>query len=486
MAGKADMIIIGGGPGGYVAALRAAQLGARVALIERDRVGGTCLHRGCIPTKALLEVAGALRSLGRLGDLGIRVAGWEVDLGQVRRFRDRPVRTLARGVESLLAAAGVEVVRGEARLCAPGRVEVLPPEGGAAAVLEAARLVIAVGSLPAPLPLPGGEHCWDSDAAVALPEVPRRLAVVGGGPVGVEMASVYAALGAEVTVVEFLPRLLPREDAEVGEALGRALARQGIRVLTGTRVTALEPAAEGGFRLSLAAAAPEGASAAPGGGAPAAGGPPAVLEADRVLVAVGRRPAVRGLGLDRLGLPEGWIRSDDAGRTAVPGVYAVGDVTGRSLLAHAASAQGIAAVEHALGHAPTVRLDPVPSCTFTRPEVASVGLTEEAARSRGEDVRVGRFPFSANGKASAMGERDGFVKVVAARGSGRLLGVHVLGPDASTLIHEAALALAADLTLADVERTIHAHPTLSESFAEACLAAEGRAIHLPGAGGGVV
>lgn len=480
MAGKADMIIIGGGPGGYVAALRAAQLGARVALIERDRVGGTCLHRGCIPTKALLEVARAVRSLARLGDLGIRVAGWEVDLGQVRRFRDRPVRMLARGVESLLEAAGVEVVRGEARLSAPGRVEVFAPEGGAAAVLEAARLVIAAGSLPAPLPLPGGEHCWDSDAAVALPEVPRRLAVVGGGPVGVEMASVYAALGAEVTVVEFLPRLLPREDADVGEALGRALGRQGIRVLTGTRVTALEPAAEGGFRLSLAAAPPEGATVAAGGGTPA------VLEADRVLVAVGRRPAVRGLGLNRLGLPEGWIQTDDAGRTAVPGVYAVGDVAGRSLLAHAASAQGIAAAEHALGHAPTVRLDVVPSCTFTRPEVASVGLTEEAARSRGEDVRVGRFPFSANGKASAMGERDGFVKVVAARGSRRLLGVHVFGPDASTLIHEAALALAANLTLADVERTIHAHPTLSESFAEACLAAEGRAIHLPGAGGGVL
>lgn len=475
MAGKADIAIIGGGPGGYVAALRAARLGARVTLIERDRLGGTCLHRGCIPTKALLEVARALRSLARLGDLGIRVAGWQADLEQVRRFRDRPVRTLSRGVESLLQAAGVEVVRGAARLAAPDRVEVLAPEGtGVAARVEAARLVIAVGSLPAPLPLPGGERCWDSDAAVALAEVPRRLAVVGGGPVGVEMASVYAALGAEVTIVEFLPRLLPREDAEVGEALGRLLQRQGIRVLTGARVTALEPAAEGGFRLSLAAAAP---------------GPQAVppaLEADRVLVAVGRRPAVEGLGLERLGLSEGWIRTDDVGRTAVQGVYAVGDVTGRSLLAHAASAQGIVAAEHALGHAPSIRLDLVPSCTFTWPEAASVGLTEAAARSRGEDVLVGRFPFSANGRASAMGERDGFVKVVAARGTRRLLGVHALGPDASTLIHEAALALASNLTLADVERTMHAHPTLSESFVEACLAAEGRAIHLPGAGGSVV
>ncbi len=466
MAARADIIVVGGGPAGYVAALRAARLGARVALVERDGLGGTCLQRGCIPSKALLEVARALRALGRFREMGVRVGAWELDLEQVRRWRDRPVRLLARGVEALLGAAGVEVIRGEARLEAPGRVAVRLPEGEEAR-LEGRWLLLATGSLPAPLPACAGAACWDSDRALALPEVPSRLAVIGGGPVGVELGSVYAALGSRVTVVEALPRLLPREDAEVGVALARSLERQGIAVLTGARLARLEAPQGAGFVLHL--------EPAPG----AAAGGPVRLEADRVLVAVGRRPAVAGLGLARLGLPEGWIEVDDEGRTAVPGVLAAGDVTGRVLLAHAASAQGIAAVEAALGHPRTVRLDLIPSCTFTWPEVASVGLTEEAARARGWDVLVGRFPFSASGRAAAAGEREGFVKVVADRGTRRLLGVHIFGPDASTLIHEAALALAAGLTLSDVERTVHAHPTLSEAFGEACLAAEGRALHLP-------
>lgn len=465
-----------------MAALRAARLGARVVLIEQDALGGTCLNRGCIPSKALLEVARTIRSLGRAGEMGIRVAGWSVDLEQVRRWRDRPVRLLARGVERLLQAAGVEVVRGRGVVAGPGAVDVLDVDTGARADrVEAPRLFLAAGSLPAPLPLPGGGY-WDSDRALELPEVPPRLAVIGGGPIGVEMASVYAALGAEVFLIEMAPRLLPREDGEVGEALARALQRQGIRIHTATRVTGLDPLG-GGYRLGLAGPGPVGDT----GGGPAvgtAGGPggatgPAGLEVDRVLVAIGRRPASEGLGLENVGLPAGWVRVDAGLQTAVPGVYAFGDITGRYLLAHAASAQGVVAAERALGHPPSVNLDLVPACTFTWPEVASVGLTEEAARAAGHDLLVGRFPFTASGKAAAMGERDGFVKVVADRGSRRLLGAHVIGPDASTLIHEAALGLAAGVTLADVERTIHAHPTLSESFAEACLAADGRALHLP-------
>ncbi len=467
MEGKADLVIVGGGPAGYVAALRAAQLGARAVLVESGDVGGTCLNRGCIPTKALLAVAHTVETLRQAQRLGVRVDGWSLDLAAVRRHRDRAVRTLRSGVEALLRAAGVEVIAGVGRLAGPGRVEVYDrpaeaiPASHPAAVLEGRNILLAPGSLPAALPSLPAERLWDSDAALALEAVPERLVVIGGGPVGVEFADLYAALGSRVSVVEALPRLLPRQDAELGEGLARALERRGIRVHAGTRVTALEGEAGSGFRLAL-----EGE-----------GAPPA-LEADAVLVAVGRRPNVAGLGLESIGLPAGWVAVDGSMRTAVPGLFAAGDVTGQHLLAHAAAAQGVAAVETTLGRQPRLRLDLVPACVFTWPEVASVGLGEEAARSQGREVVVGRFPFSANGRATAEGEREGFVKVVAEAGTGRLLGVHVLGPAASTLVHEAALAIAAGFGLGDIDRVIHAHPTFSEALSEACLAAEGRALHL--------
>lgn len=472
MTQKADLVIIGGGPAGYVAALCAARIGASVVLVEKDALGGTCLNRGCIPSKALIRVARTLRSLARAGEMGIRVDDWSVDLEGVRRWRDRPVRVLVRGVEQLLAAAGVEVVRGRAALAAAGAVDVEPEGGGGSALrYEAPKVFVATGSLPAPLPLPGGGECWDSDRALALEGIPAALAIVGGGPVGVEMAEVYAALGARVSVIEFLPRLLPREDAELGAALGRSLQRRGINVLTSTRLVSLGKGEEGGYRLDLAPAGSDG------DGAAGVGDVPSFLEVEAVMAAVGRRPAVRGLGLDRVGLSEGWLQTDSFMQTSVPGLYAIGDVTGRSLLAHAGSAQGIVAAEHAFGREPTVNLETVPSCTYTWPEVASVGLSEEAARSRGHRVIIGRFPFSANGKAAAAGEREGLVKVVAEEGSRRLLGCHIFGPEASLIIHEAALALVLGATLSDVERTIHAHPTYSEAFAEGCLAADGKALH---------
>lgn len=471
---KADLVIVGGGPAGYVAALRAAQLGAGVVLLEGAEVGGTCLNRGCIPTKALLAVAHTVESLRQAGRLGVRVEGWSLDLPAVRRHRERAVRTLRGGVEKLLRDAGVRVVAGWGRLSGPGRVEVhagpAPAAGGGRAprapepadVLEARNVLLAPGSLPAAPQGLAAEGLWDSDAAQRLEKVPERLAVIGGGPVGVEFADLYAALGARVTLVEVLPRLLPREDADLGAALARALERRGVAVHVGTRVAGLEGDGGGGFRLKL-----EG------------DGAPPVVEADAVLVAVGRRPNVAALGLESVGLPAGWVAVDEAMRTAVPGLLAAGDVTGRHLLAHAASAQGIVAVEAAFGHRPRLRMDLVPACVFTRPEVASVGLSEEAARSQGRDVVVGRFPFSANGRAAAEGEREGFVKVVAEAGTGRLLGAHVLGPGASALVHEAALAIAAGLGLDDVEGVIHAHPTFSEALPEACLAAAGRPLHGP-------
>lgn len=459
MVRRADIVIIGGGPGGYVAALRGAQLGARAVLIERDRLGGTCLNRGCIPTKALLEVARTLGALRRARDMGVKAAGVSVDLPQVRRHRDRAVRTLATGVRHLLASAGVEVLAGHGVLRGPSTVAVAGPGGSAEELLEAGAVILATGSVPAP---PLCQGFWDSDAALAVEAVPESLAIIGGGPVGLELAVIYHALGSRVTVIEMAPRVLPREDGEVGEELARVLERRGIRILTGTRVRAAEKLSDGGFVLRT-----EGV------------GGEASLAAAAVLSAVGRRPACEGLGLEVVGLPAGWIAVDERMATAVPGLYAVGDVNGRSLLAHAASAQGIVAVEAVLGRAPSVDLSLIPSCTYTWPEAASVGLTEEAARSAGADVAVGRFPFSANGRAAAAAEREGFVKVVVEKSTGRLLGVHILGPHASTMIHEACLALATRATLADVERTVHAHPTFSEAFAEACLGAQGRALHLP-------
>lgn len=472
MRAKADVLVIGGGPGGYVAALRAAQLGARTVLVEKDRLGGTCLNWGCIPTKALLEVAKAADLAARGRELGVRVTGVEIDLGQVRRYRDRVVRQLVGGVRSLLAAAGVEVVAAEGRVAGPGVVT------AAGERLQAENVVIATGSTPAMLPLGiPPEHLWDSTRALELAAVPRHLAVIGGGPVGLEFATIYRALGAEVTVIEVLPRLLAREDEEIGELLAQALRRRGIEVRTAVRVSRVEGSPEQGFRLWLqpggAPAAGSGADAPPGSGADA------VVEADAVLMAVGRRPATAGLGLAELGLGEGWIDADERQRTRVPGLYAVGDVTGRHLLAHAASAQGVVAAESATGHVPVVRLDHVPSCVFTWPEVASVGMTAPVAREAGLEVTEGRFPFAANGRAATMGERQGLVKVVAEKVSGRLVGAHIIGPEASTMIHEIALGLTVGATLADVEATIHAHPTVSEALAEACLAAGGRALHLP-------
>lgn len=464
---RADVAIIGGGPAGYVAALRAAQLGARVVLVERDRPGGACLFRGCIPTKALLEAVRTARALGRAREMGLLAGEVRWDLAGLRRWRDRAVRPVAEGVKQLLQGAGVTVLAGQGRLNGPGRVEVLVEGGRVAESLESPAVVLAAGSLPSPLPL--GEAAgafWDSDRALALEDVPARLCIVGGGPVGVEFASIYHALGAEVHLCEFMPRLLPREDEDLGLELGRLLGRRGIRLHTGTRVTAAEPLDGGGFRLTLE----------PAGAGEAAN---TTLEVDAVLAAVGRRPAFDGLGLETVGLAPGWVATGEGQATAVPGIYAAGDLTGRHLLAHAASAQGVVAVETALGHAPSVNLELVPSCTYTWPEVASVGLTAQAARARGHEVLEGRFPFSANGRAAALGEREGFVKVVAEAGTRRLLGCHIIGADASALIHEPALGLGLGATLEDVERIIHAHPTLNEAFAEACLAASGRALHLP-------
>jgi len=432
---RADLIVLGGGPAGYAAALRAAGLGARVLLVEREGVGGTCARRGCIPVKAMLEKA--------------RGGG---DREGMVRFREEAVSRVARGVKWLLEKAGVEIFQEEGELLAPGRVRVGKEE------LLGRAVVVATGSSPLqPSWAPRGERVWTSDQAVEMPFLPSPLLVVGGGPVGVELAFLYRLLGLEVHLVEARERILPGEDGEVSRAVEDLLRREGVAVYTGVGVEEI--------RASPHAVSVRGQ-----------GFPP--LEGEVLLLAVGRRPEDGGLGP----LGRGWVRVDERQATLLPGVFAAGDVTGQRLLAHYAFAQGMRAAEAALGLEPLARLDVVPSCVFTWPEVASVGKSEEAAREEGVAVVIGRFPFSASGRAVTLGERRGFLKVVAEKDTGRILGVHIFGPQASEMIYAAAQAVGLGLTLAEVARIFPPHPTLSEAFFEACLAALGRPLHLPGPG----
>ncbi len=462
---QADIAVLGGGPGGYVAALRAAQLGARVALIEEKAVGGVCLNVGCIPTKALLRSAEVYRAFRQAEAFGLRLEGRVTpDWPAIQARKEAIVRQLVGGVEVLLRKAGVQVIRGRGRFVAPTALEVTTANG--AERIEAGRgIVIATGSRPIELPLPGFDlpGVIDSSGALALPDLPRRLLIIGGGVIGVEFADLFNAFGVQVTVVEMLDRLLPLMDADLGAALAWTLGRRGVQVHVGSRVAGIKALA-GGLQATVATAGGE-----------------LHLEADQVLVAVGRRPNVENLGLEMAGVryDRSGIAVDDRMQTNVPGIYAVGDVTGGVQLAHVAMRGGEVAVENALGHATRLDLKTVPWCVYTDPEIASVGLSEAQARDRGYDVRVGRFPLNASGRALTFGETDGFVKVVAETHLDELLGLHIVAPHASDLIHEGGLALALEATLDEVVTTLHGHPTLGEAVREAALAARGEALHLP-------
>ncbi len=469
MTKACDLAIVGAGPGGYVAALRAAQLGMKVVLVERAALGGVCLNRGCIPTKAMLHVAGLLHEFRNAEDFGIVVEGdVRVDYPAAIRRRDQVVSRLTRGVGALLRHAKVQVLTGEAAFAGPTALEVgltgKDGAGGGHETVTAPHIIVATGSRPAGFPVPGAEHprVIDSDGALALEEVPRRLLVVGGGAVGCEWSTIFARFGAEVTLVEMLPSLLPREDADMGAVLADSMTKMGVAVRTGTSVTSITPRGDA-VEVELT------------------GEHAVTLEADYVLVAAGRAPLTEGLDLETAGVATtegGWITVDQAGRTNAPSILAIGDVTGRALLAHVASRQGVVAVETLAGHSPApVRDDRIPSVTYTYPEVASVGLTEAAARDLGLAVRVGRFPFSASGRAVAAGTETGLVKVVAESRFGRVLGVHMIGPHVGELLAEAVLALELEATLDEMTSVIRAHPTLSEAVGEGSLAALGIALH---------
>jgi dihydrolipoamide dehydrogenase len=458
-----DLVVVGAGPGGYVAAVRAAQLGLRTAVVERDRPGGVCGNWGCIPSKAILSDATLYVEMKGAAARGITCDGLRVDFGRVIARSREVAERQAKGVEFLFRKNKIAYHPGVARLERGG---VVVTADGRATRLDARHVLLATGS--AERTLPGlaidGEVVLTSREALAMPTLPESIVIVGGGAVGVEFAYVYASFGARVTVVEMAGTLLPGMDADLGTELGRAFAKQGIDVLVGHRFERFE---RRGDRGALSVSGPDGAR---------------TLEADKVLVAVGRAPLSADLGLEALGVrtEKGFVLTDAGMRTSVEGVYAIGDLVGPMLLAHAAAEQGVIAVETIAGvRHPAGALDPtrIPLCVYCQPEVAAIGLTEAEARARGGDVRVGRFPFRALGKAMATGHVDGFVKLVVGR-LGEILGVHMIGAGVTDLIAEGALARTLEATTAEISETVHAHPTLAEALREAALAADGAAVNM--------
>ncbi|SEH30952.1 dihydrolipoyl dehydrogenase [Magnetospirillum fulvum] len=456
-----DLIVIGGGPGGYVAAIRAAQLGLSVTLIERAHLGGICLNWGCIPTKALLRSAEIYRLMGEADSFGLSTGPLGFDLDRiVARSRDVAGRLQA-GVRHLLKKNKVTVIEGSARLSGPGQVAV---EGKGA--FTAPHIILATGARARLLPgfEPDGRFLWSYREALTPDILPKRLVVIGSGAIGIEFASFFAAFGSEVTVVEALDRILPVEDQEISALARTAFERQGIRIHTGAKVVGLTRHES---HVEIAAEA---------------GGQSLRLPADRVIVAIGITGNVEEIGLDttRARVEKGHIVTDSLCRTDQPGLYAIGDVAGPPWLAHKASHEGVLCVEAIAGLTGLHPIDPrhIPGCTYGHPQIASVGLTEAAALAQGHTLRIGRFPFAANGKAIALGEADGLVKTVFDATSGELLGAHIIGPEATEMIQGYAVAGTLEATEAELIATIFPHPTLSEAMHEAVLAAFGRALHI--------
>ncbi len=456
--GAYDLLVIGAGPGGYVAAIRAAQLGMRVGVVEKEKaLGGTCLRVGCIPSKALLETTERIYEVKK-GLIGARVQGLEVDLPALLAHKDQVVQANTQGIAFLFKKNGIARHLGRARFLSDRKVLVEETKEE----LSARYLLIATGSAPLipPWAEVDGERVVTSTEALAFPEVPGRLIVVGGGVIGLELGVVWHRLGAEVTVLEYLDRILPTMDAEVSRAAERIFRKEGLDIRTGVKVEAVRPEGKGA-RVEL------------GGGE--------VLEADRVLLAVGRRPYTEGLDLERAGLAtdeKGRIPVDQHLRTAVPHIYAVGDVVRGPMLAHKASEEGMAAVEHMAKGFAHLDYQAIPSVVYTHPEVAGVGYTEEELKAQGVPYKVGRFPYSASGRARAMGETEGLVKVLAHAKTDRILGVHGIGARVGDVLAEAALAIFFKASAEDLGRAPHAHPSLSEILKEAALAAWDKPIHL--------
>jgi dihydrolipoamide dehydrogenase len=462
-----DLIIIGSGPGGYVAAIRAGQLGLKVAMVEKDaRLGGTCTLRGCIPTKQMLQSAHIYEQMQHAADFGVQATGIQLAFEDVQKRKNKVVLKNVKGIEYLMKKNKVTVFKGAGKLALPGKVLVTGADG-AQQTLATKNIIIATGSVVRPIPgfETDGIHLVNSDHILELKDVPKSLIVMGAGAVGCEFASVYSRFGAETTIVELMPRLVPLEDEEVSKELEKSFRKRGIKSQLDTKLEKLEKTANG-VRVSGKNAKGEAVT----------------LEAEMLLVAVGRMPFTDGLGLagTKIKVEKGFVQVDEFQMTGEKGVYAIGDVVPTPLLAHLASKEGIVAVEHLAGqkNVRPINLRLVPNCTYCDPEVASVGLTEAKAREQGYDVKVGKFPMSASGKARILGEEEGFVKIIAEGKYDEILGVHIIGPHATELIAEACVAMQLESTAEELGRTMHAHPTVSETVMEAAEGVHGLAVHI--------
>lgn len=437
---KFDIAVIGTGPGGYVAAIYLARLGKKVAVFEKDYLGGTCLNRGCIPTKALLSSIEVLGQIKQSASFGIDIDSYKVNFEKINSRKEEIVKKLREGINTLFKARKISLFNSAARLADQNTIAISDQH------IEARDIIIATGSVPLEIPAFKFDHkkVISSDDILELKEIPESLTIIGGGVIGCEFAVIYNALGCKVTIIEMMDEILPNIDREIAKRLNLILKKKGIKVLTATKAEKIEE-----------------------------------IQSSKVLVCVGRRPNSDNLGLEKLGIKtdRNRVLTDEHMRTNIPNIYAIGDVTSRFQLAHVASYEGIITCENILGEDKKADYKAVPNCIYTEPEVASVGLSEEAAKSLGLDIKIARFPFSALGKAHVMSKTEGLVKLIGDKATGKILGVHILGPDATNLIAEAVLAIKKGLTIKELGETIHAHPTLPESLMEACHIFQERGIH---------
>jgi dihydrolipoamide dehydrogenase len=466
MTEEFDAIVLGGGPGGYVCAIRLAQLGQKVACVEEEEYGGVCLNWGCIPSKALISNAHFYTKAQRAADFGISVGAVSVDVDKMQDWKAGIVKKLTSGVRGLIKSNGGTTIEGRGKLIDPHTLEVAGHDGSKRRLRAKKGIAVATGS--ATIQIPGfdfdGMRVIGAREAVSLRRIPRRLVVIGGGVIGLELGMVYQGFGAELTVIELTETLLPGVDPDCIKVVERALTKRGAKIFKSAKAERWEPAGDGAARVHLTQ-----------------DGKAQSIECDTVLVAVGMKPRSRGIGLEDLGVTidqRGFVPTNERCETNVPGVYAIGDVSGPPMLAHKASKEGEVCAEVIAGKPAAKDWISVPNVIFTDPEIASAGLTEEVAKKQGLAIKAGRFPFSALGRAMSIGETEGFVKVVTDTGSGRVVGIHIVGPSASDLISEAALALEMVATAEDMAMTIHPHPTLGEALMEASAASLGHAIHI--------
>lgn len=458
---RAQVVVIGGGPGGYVAAIRAAQLGADVILVEKDKLGGTCLNRGCIPTKCLLASTHVLDIINKAEELGVEVKDTQPNFSRMMERKGQVVAQLRHGIRQLLKENKVRFIKGEATLISPQKIRVTGDQG--LEEIEADKIVISTGSVPVKPPIFDFSHeaVMTSDEALKLSEPPKSLLIVGSGVIGMELACIFRSLGTEVTMIEMMDQILPTEDRMIAMQMQLILNRRGIVFHIQTSVEGIKSYSSNGITATLS----NGAEVA----------------AEKMLISVGRRPNTGGYGFENLGIEMGRVGNiivDARMQTNVKGIYAIGDAIGGIMLAHVASAEGIVAAENAAGHETTMEYSVIPTCVYTNPEIASVGLTAAKAQQLGKNIKIGKFPFAASGKALTAGEDTGFVQIIIEQQTNRVLGAQIIGPHATELIAEVALAVRWGLTAEQIGTTIHAHPTLAESIMEAAEHACGRAIHI--------